>query len=183
MLNRWTVSKQSKLLWQNAASQYTDLTDHTDCMDDTEIPMNCRLLVAAGLAAVWWPTPTGSTVITTAPADLVLTNGRIYSLDSAKPWAEAVAIRGSVIAAVGSAADMPALTGPQTRTIDLKGAFVSPGFNDAHVHIDSTGALLVGVNLLEVHEPGAFVAAMQGAAARLPKGSWITRGDWGAYEQ
>jgi predicted amidohydrolase YtcJ len=118
-----------------------------------------------------------------APADLVLLNGRVYTVDAARPWAEAVAISGTRIAAVGSTAEIKALAGPQTRTIDLKGAFVSPGFNDAHVHIDSTGGLLVGVNLLEVHEPKGFTEAIKGAASRLPKGSWITRGDWGAYEQ
>ena len=75
------------------------------------------------------------------------------------------------------------MAGRSTRTIDLKGAFVIAGFNDAHVHIDSTGALLVGVNLLDVHEPNAFAARMREAATRLPAGSWITRGDWGAYEQ
>ena len=118
-----------------------------------------------------------------APPELILTNARIYTVDAAKPWAEAVAITGPRIVAVGSASEIAALAGPQTRTLDLKGAFVSPGFNDAHVHIDSTGSLLVGVNLLEVHEPKAFAEAVKGAASRLPAGSWITRGDWGAYEQ
>ena len=117
------------------------------------------------------------------PADLLLLNGRVYTLDAAKPWAEGVAVRGSQIVAVGSNADVRAHAGGSTRTIDLKGAFVIAGFNDAHVHIDSTGALLVGVNLLDVHEPNAFAARMREAATRLPAGSWITRGDWGAYEQ
>ena len=117
------------------------------------------------------------------PADLILVNGRIYTLDAERPWAEAVAIRGDRIVAVGTTADLKAAAGQQTRTIDLKGAFASPGFNDAHVHIDSTGSLLVGVNLLQVHTAPALVEAMKGAASRLPKGSWITRGDWGAYEQ
>lgn len=117
-----------------------------------------------------------------APADLVLTGGRIYTLDAAKPWAEAVAIRGSRIVAVGSDADVRPLAGRGTRTIHLRGAFVTPGFNDAHVHIDSTGSLLVGVNLLEIHEAKAFTDAVAAAASRLPAGSWITRGDWGAYE-
>jgi predicted amidohydrolase YtcJ len=75
------------------------------------------------------------------------------------------------------------LAGPATRVIDLAGAFALPGFNDAHVHVDSTGALLTGVNLLDVHEPSAFTERIRGATTRLPKGSWITRGDWGAYEQ
>lgn len=145
--------------------------------------MNCKLFAAAAIAAA--SLTLGSRTAARAPADpdLILTNGRIYTVDAAQPWAEAIAIRGSIIAAVGASADITASAGPQTRTIDLKGAFVSPGFNDAHVHIDSTGSLLVGVNLLEIHEAKAFAAAMQGAASRLPQGSWITRGDWGAYEQ
>jgi predicted amidohydrolase YtcJ len=119
-----------------------------------------------------------------APApSLVLVNGRIYTLDAARPWAEAVAIAGSRITAVGTTADVRPLAAAATRVIDLKGAFAVPGFNDAHVHIDSTGALLVGVNLLDVHEPGAFTARIREAAGRLPKGAWITRGEWGAYEQ
>jgi predicted amidohydrolase YtcJ len=90
------------------------------------------------------------------PPELILTNARIYTLDPARPWAEAVAVSGSRILAVGSATEIAPLAGASTRTIDLKGAFVAPGFNDAHVHIDSTGGLLVGVNLLEVHEAKAF---------------------------
>jgi predicted amidohydrolase YtcJ len=133
------------------------------------------MIVAAGVGlAAWQPT---------TEVDLVLVNGRIYTVDPARPWVEAVAVRGSRIVAVGTTAEIRPLAGPQTRTIDLKGAFASPGFNDAHVHIDSTGSLLVGVNLLEVHEAKAFTEAIKGAASRLPRGSWITRGDWGAYEQ
>jgi predicted amidohydrolase YtcJ len=116
-------------------------------------------------------------------ADLVLLNGRIYTVDPATPWAEAVAIRADRIVAVGTTAEITRLGVEKARTIDLKGAFVAPGFNDAHVHIDSTGSLLVGVNLLEVHEAKTFTEAVRGAASRLPAGSWITRGDWGAYEQ
>ena len=117
------------------------------------------------------------------PADLVLLNARVYTVDAARPWAEAVAVAGDRIVAVGATADIRRYAGEGTRVLDLGGAFVSPGFNDAHVHVDATGALLVGVNLLDVHEPAAFTERIAGAAARLPKGSWITRGDWGAYEQ
>src|SRR5262245_43560359 len=116
-------------------------------------------------------------------ADLALVNGRVYTADPARPWAEAVAIRGDRISMVGGSAEVRRLAGPKTRVIDLRGAFVSPGFNDAHVHIDSTGALLTGANLLDVHDQARFVERIQGACSRLPKGSWITRGDWGAYEQ
>jgi predicted amidohydrolase YtcJ len=117
------------------------------------------------------------------PAELILVNGRIYTLDAQKPWAQALAIRGDRILAVGGDREIRALAGPRTRVVDLRGKFALPGFNDAHVHIESTGALLVGTNLLDVHEPSAFVERVRAAAARLPRGSWITRGDWGAYEQ
>jgi len=117
------------------------------------------------------------------PADLVLINGRVYTVDGAKPWAEAVAIRGDRIVAVGTTAQVRALAGARTRVIDLGGRFVTPGFNDGHVHVDSTGALLTGANLLDVHESRAFRERIAEAAKRLPRGSWITRGDWGAYEQ
>jgi hypothetical protein len=124
----------------------------------------------------------GAAVAPTAPG-LVLLNGRVYTLDPARPWAEAVAIAGDRITAVGSSAEIRRLASSGTRIVDLKGAFVCPGFNDAHVHIDGTGALLVGANLLDVHGEGPFVDRLRAAAARLPKGSWIVRGDWGAYEQ
>src|SRR6266571_208355 len=126
--------------------------------------------LAAGAAAAQTP-------------NVILFNGHVYTVDTARPRAEGLAIAGDRISAVGTTAEMRRLAGPKTRVIDLKGAFVSPGFNDAHVHMDATGALLVGVNLLDVHGEAPFVERIRGAAARLPRGSWIVRGDWGAYEQ
>ncbi|HEY8149438.1 MAG TPA: amidohydrolase family protein, partial [Vicinamibacteria bacterium] len=117
------------------------------------------------------------------PADVVLVNGRVYTLDASRPWAEGLAITGERIDAVGTTAEMRKRTGPRTRIVDLAGAFVSPGFNDAHVHMDATGALLAGVNLLDVHSEPLLAERIRGTASRLPKGSWILRGDWGAYEQ
>jgi predicted amidohydrolase YtcJ len=118
-----------------------------------------------------------------APADLILTNGRIYTVDATRPWVDAIAIAGDQILAAGDADEVAATAGAGTRIIDLAGAFASPGFNDAHVHMDSTGALITGVNLLDVHEPVAFAERIRGATERLPEGSWILRGSWGAYEQ
>ena len=116
-------------------------------------------------------------------ADLVLVNGRFYTLDEQQPWAEAVAVRGDQIIAVGSNSEVGKFAGSETETIDLDGAFALPGFNDAHVHIDATGGLLTGANLLDVHDASGFTERIGAAAENLPAGSWITRGDWGAYEQ
>ena len=110
----------------------------------------------------------GSQAALPGAPDLLLVSGRVYTLDAAKPWAEAIAIRGDRIVAVGTNAEIRQAAGPRTRVIDLKGAFVTPGFNDAHVHVESTGALLTGVNLLDVHEPKAFgerIAQAHDAAA------------------
>ena len=116
-------------------------------------------------------------------ADLVLTDGRIWTVDPGRPWAEAIAVADDRILAVGSASEIETFVGDATRVIDLGGAFVAPGFNDGHVHVDSTGRLIVGVNLLDVHTEAPLVERVRGATERLPAGSWILRGDWGAYEQ
>jgi predicted amidohydrolase YtcJ len=139
-------------------------------------PQPLLILLLVGAAACGRPEPH-------APPDLILAGGTVYTLDEARPWAEAVAITGDRITAVGPDAEIRALAGPATRVIDLAGAFALPGFNDGHVHIDSTGALLTGVNLLDVHDADGFTERIQAATTRLPAGSWITRGDWGAYEQ
>jgi predicted amidohydrolase YtcJ len=137
------------------------------------------LLLIAAIA----PFLGGHAVANAVQADLILTNGRIYTVDAAQPWTQAIAIAGDSILATGSIQEIASLAGTDTRVIDLQGAFVTPGFNDGHVHMDSTGMLLTGVNLLDVHEPVAFAERVEAATGRLPKGSWIVRGDWGAYEQ
>ena len=133
--------------------------------------MKATLLVLFALVTIGFAAQQG-----TSGADLVLVNGRIYTVDPARPWAEAVAVRGDRIVAVGTTAEVKALAGSQARTIDLNGAFVSPGFNDAHVHIDSTGALIDRMNLRDRHEPQANDAAVRGAESRIPAGSWSPRG-------
>ncbi len=142
-----------------------------------------RLLTICAILVMRAGVPPAAQRADDPPADLLLVNGRVYTLDPARRWAEALAVTGSRIVAIGPSVEMRRLAGSDTRVIDLAGAFALPGFNDAHVHVDSTGSLLVGVNLLDVHEPAAFTARIREAAGRLPKGSWITRGDWGAYEQ
>ena len=69
-------------------------------------------------------------------AELVLHNGRMYTLDPAQPWADAVAIRQGKLIAVGSLASLASLIGPNTRQHDLDGAFCMPGLHDMHTHPD-----------------------------------------------
>lgn len=68
------------------------------------------------------------------PADIILTDARVYTVEDAQPWAEAVAIRNGRILAVGRATDVIAHRGAKTRVVDLKGRFLMPAFGDAHAH-------------------------------------------------
>jgi hypothetical protein len=71
---------------------------------------------------------------TDAPADVILLNGRIHTQDSSRSIAEALAIRGNTILAVGSNQLVSSLKGPKTQVIDLAGRLVLPGMIDAHTH-------------------------------------------------
>ena len=114
-------------------------------------------------------------------ADLLLTNARVWTGDSARPWAQAVAVRGDRILAVGAGADLRTHRAARTRVLDLGGRFVAPGFIDNHTHFGQAGALLLGANLLDVNDDSSLVRRVREAQARLPAGAWITGGDWGAY--
>ena len=115
-------------------------------------------------------------------ADVIVRNARIWTGDSVRPSAQAVAIRGDRIVAVGTNGDADARRGARTRVIDAGGRFVTPGFIDDHTHFSSAGALLIGANLLEVSSAAPFAARVKAAVGRMSPGAWLTGGDWGAYE-
>ena len=73
-------------------------------------------------------------------ADLILTNGKIITVDDRFSIAQAIAVRGDRIIAVGTTADITKLAGPQTRRVDLRGKSVVPGFIDNHAHFQEEGA-------------------------------------------
>jgi hypothetical protein len=115
-------------------------------------------------------------------ADLIVRNARIWTGDSARPAAQALAVRGERLIVVGTNADVDRRRGAATRVIDAGGRFVTPGFIDDHTHFAQAGALLIGANLLDVHAAAPFAARVKAAAARMSPGAWLTGGDWGAYE-
>jgi predicted amidohydrolase YtcJ len=112
------------------------------------------------------------------PADLVLINGKIWTVNPAMPEVEAVACRSGRIIALGKTADLRRLIGLGTRVIDLQGKRAVPGFNDAHVHFHDGGRGLASVQLRDARTPEEFRARIQAFAARIPKGRWITEGNW-----
>lgn len=111
-------------------------------------------------------------------ADLVLLNGKVWTVNPAQPRAEAVAVRGPRIAAVGTTAEIRRWIGPRTEVLDLDGRLVLPGFNDAHVHFYSGGRSLASVQLRTARSREEFRERVRAYAARLPKGRWIVGGEW-----
>ena len=138
-----------------------------------------RHLAALALAFV----PGGCAPETGPGVDLVLVGGTVWTGVDEAPWAEAVAVEGDLVAAVGETGDVLALAGPTTRVIELDGRFVSPGFIDNHTHFNRAGELLLGVNLLDVADADGVARRVREASERLPPGAWMVGGMWGAYEQ
>jgi len=139
-------------------------------------------LIAASLSLLAQFTLDAQEMMSPDPADLILRNGLIYTVDSTNTLTEAVAIRGGKFVFVGSNKDVKKYQGKQTRVIDLKGSLVLPGFNDNHVHFASAAQFLE-FNIMRTATQQEFVARVKDVVARLPKGEWILGGYWGAYDQ
>ncbi|MGB5273723.1 MAG: amidohydrolase [Flavobacteriaceae bacterium] len=114
----------------------------------------------------------------THKATLVITNARIWTGNSAQPWAEAMAISGDTLEAIGTMEAIKNLIGDSTKVEDLKGKFVSPGFIDCHVHLMSGGNGLLGVQLRDADTPEAFAEKIAAYAKSMPPGAWIVEGNW-----
>jgi predicted amidohydrolase YtcJ len=111
-------------------------------------------------------------------ADLVLLNGSVWTGESGAPRAEAVAVRGGKITAVGSSRDTRRLAGGAARVIDLRGGLVLPGFIDSHTHFLDGGFSLLSLRLRDASSRESFVLRIARRAAELPKGEWILNGGW-----
>jgi predicted amidohydrolase YtcJ len=119
-----------------------------------------------------------------APADLVLTNGTVYTVNPEQPFAEALAVTGKTITAVlESGEEAEKYIGESTRVIDLEGQFVTPGIIDGHVHFNRAGALINDANLMTVADEAGLREEISRVVKILDDGEWITEGLWGAYEQ
>lgn len=104
----------------------------------------------------------------TATADIIIFNGRVRTMDDSQPFAEAVALSGNRVLAVGSDAEIAAMAGPSTRSIDARGGTVMPGFNEAHMHIFGGSVALGELSLLLVQGFDALSAAVTAYAAANP---------------
>jgi predicted amidohydrolase YtcJ len=113
-----------------------------------------------------------------AAADMVITNAKVWTVDKSLPIAQAVAVLGDRIVAVGSNADIETWRGPHTQVIEARGKLLLPGFNDAHVHFVSGGQQLENVQLKDVTNPEEFTRLIAERAKVTPKGEWVLGGNW-----
>lgn len=111
-------------------------------------------------------------------ADLILHSGRIYTVDSQQPWAEAVAVRGNRILAVGTTQEILTYRGNETRVEDLQDRLVLPGFIDSHTHFLNGGFALSCIQLRDASSKEEFIARIAQKAKELKPGEWILNGDW-----
>lgn len=131
-----------------------------------------RMLLALAAVALW----TSPARATDPPADAVFINGRVFTADAHSSVRQAFAVRGDRFVAVGTSAAVRKLAGPDTRVVDLKGRFVSPGLGDAHFHSEGGGP---GVDLSKVRSLAELLDTVGRAASQAPADAVIVSNfDW-----
>ena len=111
-------------------------------------------------------------------ADLIFRHGAVYTVDAARSWAHAVAVRAGRIVAVGADDEISAMTGPATETVDLRGGMLVPGFQDAHVHPVSGGLDMLQCDMHELATQEDYLLAVKTYAEEHPEREWILGGGW-----
>jgi predicted amidohydrolase YtcJ len=112
------------------------------------------------------------------PASLVLRNGKIVTVDDARPEAQAMAVRGDTIVAVGSNEDIQPYVGPNTEVIDLAGRLAVPGFIESHGHFTGIGEAKMNLDVMHVKNWDEIVAMAGEAATKAKPGDWILGRGW-----
>jgi len=129
------------------------------------------LVVVLALSAVAW----GQAVTT---ADTVIVNARIYTVNTRQPWAEALAIRGDKVVAVGGVQEIAPYRGASTKVIDAQGRLVLPGFTDCHIHFMDGSLGLTQVDLNGTQSVAEMQTRVKEYATAHPKGEWIEGMGW-----
>ena len=111
-------------------------------------------------------------------AELILTNGRIWTGNELQPWASAVAISGNKIAVVGETKQIRKLATPKTTVIDLGGKFVMPGINDSHIHFLGSALKLFEVDLTGARSLEEIQRRVTKFARDNPEEKWINGSGW-----
>jgi predicted amidohydrolase YtcJ len=141
-------------------------------------------MIRNGLRTIGFLTLAGAVALTAGcavkpePADLVLTNGKIATVDPSFPQAEALAARGGKIVALGSAKKVGKYVGPETEVIDLDGKLATPGLIDSHLHFTGIGQAKLTLDLTKAKSWDDIVAMVAEAVKTAKPGEWITGRGW-----
>ena len=111
-------------------------------------------------------------------ADLIFHNGAVYTVDAARSWAHAVAVRDGRIVAVGTDDEIRAMAGPATEAVDLAGGMLVPGFQDAHVHPVGGGLDMLQCDMHDLATQEDYLLAVKTYAEEHPEREWILGGGW-----
>lgn len=114
----------------------------------------------------------------TQTSDMIITNARIWTGNDTQPYAEAMAVSGDTITAIGSNREVMKFKSGADTVIDLGGRFVVPGFIDSHIHMLQGGENLASVQLRDATTQELFISRIKEYAATLKPGEWILGGDW-----
>lgn len=112
------------------------------------------------------------------PADMIITGGTIYTMDTTKPQVEAVAVSANKIVFAGPAAEVEKYKGEQTRMIDLKGQTMTPGFIESHGHVMGLGYNEMNIDLMGTHSWEEIISRVKEAADKAQPGEWIVGRGW-----
>ena len=110
--------------------------------------------------------------------NMIITNAKIWTGNEKQPFAEAMAVSGDTIVAVGSMSEVMKHSSGEGTVIDMEGRFVTPGFIDSHVHLLQGGSNLASVQLRDASTPEEFIKRIKDYAATQKPGTWILGGDW-----
>ena len=129
----------------------------------------CHWILCASLGVGWL----AATLLEAQPADLILRNGKILTMESSAPEAQALAARDGKILALGTNQDIQQYAGPATKVIDLRGRLAVPGLIEGHGHFMSLGASKMELNLRDAKSWDDIVAMVAAAAREAKPGEWI----------
>ncbi len=132
-----------------------------------------NIIATASLGLIAMNSPWSQTEKGRLAPDVIVLNAIVRTMDRNQPLAEALAVSGNRIAAVGKTSEIRPLADGKTRIIDAGGSLVLPGFNAAHVHFLNGGFELSGVDLRDTKSPREFADRLGEYAAKMPKERWI----------
>jgi predicted amidohydrolase YtcJ len=138
--------------------------------------MRAAIIVLIGLAFL---ANTGLPAAPNAgPADVIFINGKLWTVDSARPQVQAVAVWRDRILRVGSDDEVRGMASPSTKVIDLRGRRVVPGFHDSHVHLLMSGQQLGQVELKDCADEAEFGKRLSAFDRKTPRDRWLLGGNW-----